>query len=326
MSDGTGPEGSWSADLLAGLVATGLAAGIILLDPRFATLRMGAAIALVLFLPGFALVSLLFPRWDSRDTERYLEQRRLGLLERVVLGVITSAAIVPAVAYGLAFSPYGLTLRPLLAGIAGLTGVLFVVAFIRRLATPATDRFRIPIGGYRFHRYLSATGLRSRKERPFEARTPADVLFNLALILSVLILLWAVAWAVATPVTDDSFTEVSLLAEDGEGNLVAEGHPAPGEGPVTVAIDNREGETRDYTVVVQIQDVDPDDGTVREAWEIDRLEETLDDGERATIEYEAAPDEVEGGTHLVFLVYVEEVPADPSKENAYRWVDQHISE
>ena len=326
MSDREVPAGSWSADILAVILGTALAVAVIVIDLPVARLRMVIALPLILLLPGYAVVSLLFPRLESRPPGPGVVQRPLGLLERVLLGVLTSVAVVPGVAYALNFTEFGIARTPLLAGIAGLTLVTIVLAFLRRLAIPPEERFRIPIGGYDLAGYFDQWQRTERDERPFDADTVGDVVLNVVLIVSVIILLGAVGWAAVGPMSEEAYTEVTLLIEDEDGSLVADGYPADGAGPVIVALDNHEGSMEVYTVLVVVQTVDPADDTVTEQTELDQYVRAVDDGDRETIEYDADGEELGGATHLVFLVYDDGAPAEPTRDNAYRWVDLNITE
>ena len=326
MSDREVPSGSWSADILAVILGTALAVAVIVIDLPLARLRMLITLPLILLFPGYAVVSLLFPRLDSRPPGPGVVHRPLGLLERLLLGVLTSAAVVPGVAYALNFTQFGIARTPLLAGVAGLTLLTIVLAFFRRLVIPPAERFRVPIGGYDLAGYFDPWHQTDREERPFDAETFGDVVLNVVLIVSIIILLGATGWAAFALISEERYTEVTLLTEDEDGSLVAEDYPEDGAGSVVVALDNHEGSTEVYTVVVVVQTLDPADDTVTEQRELDQFVRPVGDNERETIEYQAESDELGDATHLVFLVFSDDVPADPTRDNAYRWVDLNITE
>jgi uncharacterized membrane protein len=85
--------------------------------------------ALVLFLPGFALIEALYPK------------RELDELTRLALSIGLSLALVPLVGLVLNYTPWGIRLLPVSISIAGLTAVLLCVALKRR-----HDYYRLSVG------------------------------------------------------------------------------------------------------------------------------------------------------------------------------------
>jgi len=65
-------------------------------------------------------------------------------IERVALAFGTSIAVVPLVGLVLNFTPWGIRLVPILAGVSGVTLACTAVAARRRWALPADERFRVP--------------------------------------------------------------------------------------------------------------------------------------------------------------------------------------
>jgi len=98
--------------------------------------RIPLALPLVLFVPGYGVVSALFPPVDFPERLAGVgrEDRHpafgFATAERGVLSVIASIVVVPAVA--LAANPVtGIELTPVLAGVAGVTVVSSAVAVLR---------------------------------------------------------------------------------------------------------------------------------------------------------------------------------------------------
>ena len=75
----------------------------------------------LVFVPGFAFIRALFP------FERYIDQ-----WERVALSCGLSIALAVLVAFGLNFTPWGITLIPTTAVLAGITVASILVATVRR--------------------------------------------------------------------------------------------------------------------------------------------------------------------------------------------------
>lgn len=75
----------------------------------------------VLFLPGFLLISALYPRRGEMDT-----------LERVALSIGLSLAIVPLIGLILNYTPWGIRLEPIMAAMAFFAEAMAVVVVVRR--------------------------------------------------------------------------------------------------------------------------------------------------------------------------------------------------
>ncbi len=75
----------------------------------------------VLFLPGFMLISALYPRSGELDE-----------LERAALSIGLSLAIVPLIGLLLNYTPWGIRLEPIMISMAVLAEALAVVCVVRR--------------------------------------------------------------------------------------------------------------------------------------------------------------------------------------------------
>ena len=128
----------WFFDLAAVIAVTGvLTFGIV--SGVIGPVRTVLAIPLVLVLPGYALVSALFPDkpnddYQSFDTEKtglgspLLVSGGLEAIERTVLSIVFSVALVPAITLFAAVTPGGVTLEPILIGLSMLTVILALLA------------------------------------------------------------------------------------------------------------------------------------------------------------------------------------------------------
>jgi Protein of unknown function (DUF1616) len=75
---------------------------------------------LVLFLPGFSLIELLYPK------------KELDELTRFALSIGLSLALVPLVGLALNYTPFGIRLLPVAFSLSGITLVFLVVALTRK--------------------------------------------------------------------------------------------------------------------------------------------------------------------------------------------------
>jgi len=75
--------------------------------------------AFVLFIPGYALVQLLFP------------SREMDVIERVALSIGLSLAVVPLTGFLLNYSPWGIRLDPIVASMSALSIILALASVYR---------------------------------------------------------------------------------------------------------------------------------------------------------------------------------------------------
>jgi uncharacterized membrane protein len=102
------------AAVLVSVSLTAVSAGVVL----YARYVFGSA--LVLFLPGYALIEALYPK------------RELDELTRFALSIGLSLALVPLTGLVLNYTPFGIRLLPVTMSIAGLTAAFLLVALKRK--------------------------------------------------------------------------------------------------------------------------------------------------------------------------------------------------
>ncbi|NHN59133.1 MULTISPECIES: DUF1616 domain-containing protein [Halorussus] len=309
-------------DLLA-VVGYAVVSVLLLSRPGVYGTPLGAALGLplVLFAPGYALVSLLFPGAtpDDAATGRTLPAvRQHGLVgtERAALGFGISVAVIPILGIALAASPWSLTPGTVLLSVAGLSVVLSTLAGVRRLRRPADRRFVLPVRSWL-----------DRARGAFSTGPTLDRALNVGLAVAVVAAVATVGYAVAAPGDGQEFTDVSLLSRDDTGELVAEDYPrnfTRGESrPLVVQLDNHEGQPTDYSVVVELQRVrQAADGgpKVVEDRKLATFTPTVGAGERWRTTHEVTPTMTGENLRLEYLVYKGDPPANPSADSAYRHV------
>lgn len=316
----------WTGDLLFVLLFSALAAvGILVMEITITPIRVGLALPLVLLLPGYAFISALFPDAPAEDGTGF------GALERIALSVALSLALVSMIAYATNFTPYGITLIPIGVATIGWTVVFSLIALVRRARAAPEDRYGLRSSvtpGVIPNLFTVSQRRQAGDSRgAFEPENGRHVLLNVFLVFSLLTLLAGgayMAFAASSLPAEEPHTELYLLSENDDGELTTTDLPTDLSGgeteSITVGIENHEGETVTYTAVVYQQEITlADDGqtveSINDEAELDRFETTVENGETDQIAYDAGPT-TDDDAYVWFLLYHDDVPEDPSPENA----------
>lgn len=292
---------------------------------RETPLRIVLGLPFVLFLPGYAFVAALFleagesPRSDDHSEGR-IRDRGIDLIERAALSFGMSIALVPLIGLALDLASQPLSFGPILLSLSSFTVLCTVVAVVRRRRLPPTKRFVVP---YRSWLNEGRTTIESSDRR--------SAVLHVGLALSIVLALSTMTYAIAVPQQGERFTDFHLLTEGEDGELVAAGYPTTFEynepQSLYIGIENHERETIEYTVVIQLQRVEraDDESTVTERQELDRFRTTVEHGETWQENRSVAPTLLGEDLRLTFLLYTDEPPAEPTRQNAYRslhiWID-----
>src|SRR5207249_6816597 len=172
------------------------------------------AVLLVFFAPGYALISVMFPRNDE-----------VRWPARIALSFGTSIVTVALIGFLLDLSPWGLRFVPIVVSIALFVVTASALGYWRRMALAPESR-------------LAAT-LEIGLPR-WRALSLGDKLVTAALIALIGLAAWALAALVAAPESGNGFTEFYLLGPTG----LATGYPArlnvSENGTVIVGVANHE--------------------------------------------------------------------------------------
>lgn len=285
-------------------------------------LRAIVGVPFVLFVPGYAMLSVVFPRAyrsaaDSPDEDGGPSNRRVsrGLrpIERATLSVASSVTVVILLGILVELSPFRIATPTMFGSIAAFTLVACAGSVWRREQIPPDRRLRVPVTAW----------LRECRSRVVDPPTRVDMWLNGVLAVSLVFALWSVGYGTTDP-GDGAITEVGLLTEQPDGEFAARGYPTNvsiGE-PTSLAlvVTNREHESVEYSVLVQLQRVQSADGTtVVEERSLREMRLTLDHNETRRLEYDLSVSRP-GRYRLVFLLYRGLLPDDPSIDGAYREV------
>ena len=302
---------------LVGVVGFTVVAAVLLVVGNVSSTLLRAAVGfpLLVLVPGYVTVSTLFPRATPQESpsKRWQLVRQANALtdiERVALSFGLSLALLPLLGLVIAATPWGFT-GPVVGGtVACFSFVGAGLATVRRLSVPAADRYRIGLG-----RRLGAA-----RTAIFGAKSSAHVAINVALVLSMVLALTTVGYALVSPQQGEQYTRLHLLTENESGELVASGYPEDvepgGSIPFVVSVANQEQQDLTYTVVVQEQRFV--DGEVVERTELQRVDRQVSAGTTEYVDQTVTPTTDEGTVRVAVLLYPDDVPATPTLENAYR--------
>lgn len=313
-------------DLVVVVLWTLLTAGAVLVNGvEPSAVRALLVLPLVLLLPGYGLVAVLYPAHDPPGAERDQADVSpgIGSIERFALSIALSLGLVASIAFVLNFTAYGIRLRPVMAGVAGVTVGLAVLGLFARFRVPVENRPPSPVAGLAW--LVAAPGSYLTVERnylasrAFEPESGTQRLFNLILVGSLLVLAASVGYAaVAAPSNDEQFTEFYLLTQDDSGSFTGDNLPHEfdsGESrPLYVTFANHEGRQMRYTTVVTL-----------EGEEIDRFRTTVGPGVTKRVRRPIGLDQAGDRQRLSFLLYTGDPPDNPTPRNAYRQTRLYVT-
>ncbi len=286
---------------------------------------------ILLFLPGYVLVAIAFPERPTEPSQTYDERRGVvtrvrsirhdgvDLVERGALAFGMSIALIPLYGLGLTLAGFGLDAIVLVLPLLVVFGA--IIGTVRRAQVPSTDRFVLPVRYWyeRLHAFLFGTD------------NVVHLAINIVLVVSVLLALSTMAYALAVPPADETYSGFYLLTEDDDGELIADNYPTEfvaGESQELIfGIENRERATSDYTVVIELQRVDTsdDEATILERSELSRMQVTVEDGAVEYVTHEVEPTMLGSDLRLSYTLYLDEAPDEPDADTAYRqlhlWID-----
>ncbi|MDL5360634.1 DUF1616 domain-containing protein [Halalkalicoccus sp. NIPERK01] len=290
-----------------------LANGIIAFAP-WQALHVVPGLVLLLFVPGYALLTVLFPGRPDAD---HSIVGGIDGVERVALSFGLSVALVPllyliAYLFGRLNPPSTLMLFGVLNGFVVLAMLLGVV---RRKELSPARRFDLPARG--------AIAPEVADRRTDRRGFLADIALGGAVVAAV----GSLAYAISDPGDGERFTEFQLLSRTGGGEYVAGDYrtvlTAGEPQSQIVGIENHEHVRTTYTVVAELQRVDTEGDSARLLERGDRTERTVSvaPGESAYLEQGVTPDIVAENLRLAYMLYTNASPIDDPYRELHLWVD-----
>ena len=191
--------------------------------------RIILGLPFVLFLPGYALVAALFPKKND-----------LGGIERVALSFGMSIAVASLIGLLLNYTPWGISVYPILISLTIFILAMSIVAWYRRRRLTEGERLAISFN-------LSLPVRRGQGT--------LDKVLTSILVLAILGAIGTIGYAVATPQVGERFTEFYVLGLEGKAIEYPTGLKLGEEWRGIVGIVNQEQETVSYLVEVTIDGI-----------------------------------------------------------------------
>lgn len=324
-------------DLVAVSLAAGLPVVVVSAGVQSTALRILVVLPLLLFLPGYALLSVLYPEaredcdppltheaGDGIDKAMRSRLRGLTVIDFLGLSVAASIALTPTVA--VAEHAVRGTLTPLIqvVALAGLTVGLSVLALLRRLSRPANARYAVPLGLPAFMaRYFEADSGRLGNTGAFEARNQSEVLVNVFVAGALVLALTGAALAVTQSPAEQDFEELAVLTENADGDYEMGNYPddLSGSEPLFVSVTNNRDAGAEYVVVGTLETVDQD-GEVQERDEQLRQSVEIGSGERVYVRHDPAASLSGERLRLRYDLYTTSggEPEDDPVRSVYLWI------
>lgn len=302
----------WLLDLAA-VALLALLAGVAMVSFD-GLLRTALVLPLILFVPGYAFLSALFPEesslsqsrrsrrpWSAAEQanrENTDESFLLGNIERIGLSVALSLALVSLIVFGLNFT-VGFDARRIGLMLLVFTGSMIIFAVARRIVLPPEERYTIELS----------------------SSIPMGTTFMGMFALSLLVLAASVGGFVVMSPASTPGTEFFVVAENENGSTTMNASDdaiVNGE-PATFIVNNSEGSTQSYSIIAVSQTVE--DGEVTGSETAESYNPTVKDGGTKRMEFEP-PEE---GDRLMIYFYKGSAPDDPSRKTANRTLRYYLS-
>lgn len=280
--------------------------------------RIVLSLPLVVFIPGYTVLAILSPETHIQSQtqsdglfERHDVSDQLVNLERLVLAIILSIAVVPLVTYAIALLAE-ITFNTVLFANTSVTLILSLAAGLRRRNVSITSDWQ------------SATS--TLRLNQLNSQSPLEVLPVLATIVALLLIVTSGAIAVTEVRTETPNTELSLLTESENGNLSADNYQQSfdtnDEAEYIVSIEHYKDEPQQYTVVVAIEEVRVEGGerAVESITELDRFTAMVEPNEQVLEPIRVSPPPTDRNASLTVLLYTGNPPANVNRDNALRAV------
>jgi len=253
--------------------------------------RVVAALPVVLFIPGYALIAALFP--DKED---------IDLLERIALSFGLSIAVVPLIGLGLNYTPWGIRLDPVVTSLIIFTVAMVVIAQYRRGVIPSEQRYKFP-----FREIIE--GVHSEFFPETSSRT--DRILSIILLISIIAAIGTTIFVIVVPKEGEKFTEFYILGEKQKAADYPERLTPGDEYPMYIGVGNHEYRNVSYTIethgIMMNFDETTNISTISRMDLLDSFKEEIPDNETVVRPYNLSVKN-NGYNRIEFLLFNETVP------------------
>ena len=192
-------------------------------------LRIIFGLCLVLFFPGYTLLSALFPRKGD-----------LSGIERVALSFGLSIAIVPLMGLILNYTPWGIRLYPILIAITIFIFAAAAIAWQRQKRLPSQERFEVTF---------------TVTLPQWAGMSKLDKGLSVGLVVAIVAALGCLGYVITSPKQGEKFTEFYILGLEGKAENYPQQVTVGEEARVILGIVNHEHQPTSYRVEIEISGV-----------------------------------------------------------------------
>jgi uncharacterized membrane protein len=191
--------------------------------------RFVVGLPLLLFIPGYMLIFVLFPLKNDCS--------RIGSLERIGLSFGFSIAIVSLLGLLLNFTPWGIQLISVLLSIFFIIESLGLIALYRWKTALPEKRFTISVD-------IS----------PFKSSSKIEKILTLFIILSIILALSSVVYITVEPKIRETFTDFYLLSPTGNATNYPQDIASNQSISLILGLINHEYKIMNYTIEIWLVD------------------------------------------------------------------------
>jgi len=279
------------ADLV--LVVLWLAASIIVIYSIQDTtlIRVVLTFPVLFFIPGYCLIAALFPKEGD-----------IGIIERIMLSIGFSIAIVSLIGFGLNFTPWGIQFDTIVISLTIFTWIVILIAHYQRAILLSEDRFRIP--------FFVITG-RIRQEFLPAGEKRIDRLLSIVLAFVMIATMITTVYVIVLPKEGERFTEFFILGDKQKAADYPDTIIIGKNYPMYLGVGNQEYQNVTYTIETWIVrtkfDTITNTSSITAEDSLDRMTLVLAHNETSIIPYNLSVKKT-GYNRVDFLLFNETVP------------------
>jgi uncharacterized membrane protein len=212
-------------DLLIIIVLSAITVVVVLLLPDGNILRIVLGIPFLLFLPGYSLVSLLWPKMKD-----------IGSVERIGLSFGLSIAVIVIIGLLLNYSPWKLGLVPILISCFGIILLTSIFAWYGRSKVTKEERFFVNI-----------------KMRPTKGElSGVDKILVMIIVASLILAGVVLGYVIVMPEEGEKYTEFYILDKNGTTEDYPKDLKVHENSTIIVGIVNHEGSSTSYSLRINL--------------------------------------------------------------------------